>query len=90
MVSEYENFERLLNKDQEPIFTIFQPTREIRMRVSQIGSTDAGLVNIFGEDMDGSPVDLLMYFTHVAYILEAAPTDKPIRIGFSIDAGKKG
>ncbi len=89
MVSEYENFERLLNDDQEPIFIIFQPTREIRMRVAQIGSTDAGLVNIFGEDMDRNPIDLLMHFTHIAYMLEACASDAPQRIGFAIDAGVK-
>lgn len=82
MTQEYKSFEALLDNDQEAIATFFLPSREVRIRVGMIGSTDSGLINVFGEDESGKPVDLFMHYSAVCYLLEAASSDQPRRIGF--------
>jgi len=83
MTQEFERYEKLLGPDQEAVATFILPSREIRLRVSQVGSSDDGLLNIFGEDENGSPVDIFMYYTQLCYFVEAVSTEKPKRIGFS-------
>lgn len=82
MVDQYREYEKLLDPDQEAIATFILPSREIRMRVAQIGSTATGLLNIFGEYEDGRPVDIFIYYTQLCYFVEAVSTEKPRRIGF--------
>lgn len=83
----YKQFERDLEANEDAVFTFFQPTREVRMLVGRIGSSDAGLLVIQGIDLDENAVELVMHYTHLSYMLEAISTEKPRRVGFSIDAG---
>lgn len=83
MTEEYRKYEKLLGPDQEAVATFVLPSREIRLRVSQVGSSDDGILNIFGVDENGSPVDIFMYYTQLCYFLEAVTVEKPRRIGFT-------
>ena len=82
MTDEYRKFEEGLGPDQEAVMTVFMPGREIRLRAGRIDSSDASLISISGEEMEGKPINLLMYYSSVAYMLEAVSTAKPKRFGF--------
>lgn len=90
MTQEYKKFEELLKPDQEAVMTVFLPGREIKLRVGGVGSSDAGLVNIFGEDMDGNPIDLMMFYTFIAYMIEAVSAEAPKRFDFLTTGGTEG
>ncbi len=84
MTDQYREFEKLLADDQEVVATVFVGGREFRLRVAQVGSAATGMINVFGYDLTGSPIDLWFHFTQLCYVLEAAASaDKPRRIGFS-------
>lgn len=82
MTDEHRKFEEELGPDQEAVMTVFMPGREIQLRVGRIDSSDASLISISGEDTEGKPIKLMMFYSSVAYMLEAVSTAKPKRFGF--------
>ena len=84
MANQFNEFAKLLEPDQEAIATFFVSGHAFRVRVSQIGSTSTGLINVFGEDTNGLPIDIFFHHTQLSYVVETVFAGRQTRLGFDL------